>query len=258
MFFILLAVFLNTQCICKKKNSDEWIQLFNGKDLSGWIVKIAGYELHENYGNTFRVEDGLLKVRYDQYDDFDNRFAHLFYENVFSHYILRMEYRFTGEQCPGGPKWAYRNSGIMIHGQSAETMEKEQKFPVSIEVQLLGGDGTNPRPTANVCTPGTNVVLNGELILDHCINSSSGTLHGDQWVNIEVEVNGGDIIRHKVNGVVVLEYENPQLDERDPYFSRLLPDDSDLILRKGSISIQGESHPCDFRKIEILVLSCNR
>ena len=250
----ILVFLLFTSCNIGKRDAGKWIQLFNGENLDGWDVKITGYELNENFGNTFRVEDGLLKVRYDQYDDFANRFGHLFYKEDFSHYIIRVEYRFVGEQCPGGPGGAFRNSGIMIHGQSAESMEKDQRFPVSIEVQLLGGDGTNPRPTANLCTPGTNVVLDGKLHLDHCTNSTSETFHGDQWVTVEAEVHGGEVIRHKVNGVTVLEYEKPQLDDRDPLFSKLLPENGDIILHKGSISLQGESHPCDFRKVELLVL----
>jgi hypothetical protein len=254
LVLLLCFVIILSACAGHNSGSNEWIQLFNGKDLSGWDIKIRGYELNENFGNTFRVEDGLLKVRYDQYEKFENRFAHLFHKEEFSHYIIRVEYRFVGEQCPGGPGWAFRNSGIMVHGQSAESMEKDQDFPVSIEVQLLGGDGKNPRPTANLCTPGTNVVYKGQLHLDHCTNSTSDTYHGDQWVTVEVEVRGGDVIRHKIDGVVVLEYEKPQLDERDKYFSKFLPADGDIILRKGSISLQGESHPCDFRKVELLVL----
>lgn len=251
IIFIAFVTSVNAQ---KNSKDGEWIQLFNGKNLDGWNIKIKGYDLNENYGNTFRVEDGLMKVRYDQYKDFDSRFGHIFYKDEFSHYIMRVEYRFVGEQCPGGESWAYRNSGIMIHGQPAETMEKDQDFPVSIEVQLLGGDGTNPRPTANLCTPGTNVVLDGELYLEHCINSGSKTYHGDQWVTVEVEVNGGEVIRHKVNDKLVLEYEKPQLDERDQYYEKLLPANGDKILHKGTISLQSESHPIDFRKVELMVL----
>ena len=251
-FFLVFLLF--TSCNIGKKDTGKWIQLFNGENLDGWDVKINGYELNENFGNTFRVEDGLLKVRYDKYDDFGNRFGHLFYKEDFSHYIIRVEYRFVGDQCPGGPGWAFRNSGIMIHGQSAESMAKDQRFPVSVEVQLLGGDGTNARQTANLCTPGTNVVLNGKLLLEHCTNSTSETFHGDQWVSVEVEVHGGEVITHRVNGIEVLQYEKPQLDDRDPDFTKLLPESGDIILRKGSISLQGESHPCDFRKVEILVL----
>jgi len=133
-------------------------------------------------------------------------------------------------------------------------MEPDQNFPVSIEVQLLGGDGKNKRTTMNLCTPGTNVVMNGELIEQHCINSDSQTFHGDQWVTAEVEVRGGEIIRHFVEGEEVMSYEKPQLDPREPYYNKLLPEDGNKIISKGTISLQAETHPIDFRKIELLVL----
>src|SRR5688572_30196469 len=161
---------------------ESWRPLFNGKDLTGWTPKIAGHELGDNFANTFRVEDGLLKVRYDGYTDFGGRFGHLFHAQELAHYRLRVEYRFLGEQVAGGPGWAWRNSGVMLHGQRPETMTREQGFPVSIEVQFLGGDGTNARSTANLCTPGTTVTMGGERNERHCTDSSSATYAGDEWV----------------------------------------------------------------------------
>ncbi len=234
-------------------HSGKWIQLFNGKDLTGWNVKIAGHELGDNYSNTFRVEDGLLEVCYDGYEKFGGKFGHLFYEKPFSNYRLRVEYRFVGEQVSGGPGWAFRNSGIMIHGQSPESMRKKQSFPVSIEVQLLGGRGTGKRPTANLCTPGTHVVIDGKLIKRHVINSSAKTYHGDQWVIVEVEVRG-NTIKHIVEGKTVLTYTDPQLDERDRDAKRLLAAGQTQQLRSGTISLQSESHPVQFRKVELLKL----
>ena len=232
---------------------NEWIQLFNGKDLSGWTPKIKGYPAGENFGNTFRVEDGVMKVSYDQYDKFDNRYGHLFYKETFSNYIIRVEYRFVGEQCDGGQGWALRNSGIMVHGQSPESMSVDQDFPVSIEVQLLGGNGVDERTTCNLCTPGTNVVMDDKLILEHCTISGSQTYHGDQWVTAEVEVHGNEIIKHFINGDLVLEYTQPQLDERDADAKKLIVD-GELMLCKGTISLQSESHPVEFRKVEIKIL----
>ncbi len=229
----------------------QWIQLFNGHDLAGWKVKLAGHELGDNYGNTFRVEDGVLKVSYDQYETFGNRFGHIFYERPFSNYVIRVEYRFVGEQCPDGESWAYRNSGIMVHGQSPESMRVEQKFPVSIEIQLLGGDGAIERQTANLCTPGTHVVLNGELWTQHCLYSNSKTYHGDQWVTVEAEVRGNRLIRHIVQGDTVMEYSGPQLDDSDEDARRLLEGGQAPMLEGGSISLQAESHPIEFRKVEL-------
>jgi len=250
------VVILLMMSSCRQKNAEnKWIQLFNGKDLTGWTPKITGYEAGDNFGNTFRVEDGLLKVRYDQYDQFDGRFGHLFYQDELSHYKLRVEYRFVGDQCPGGAGWAYRNSGIMVHGQRPETMTLDQDFPTSVEVQLLGSDSLVERTNMNVCTPGTNIVMNGELILDHCINSSSGFFFGDEWVTAELEVRGNEVLYHVVNGDTVLQYNQPQLDERDASFARLIDvNKGNKMLHKGTISLQSESHPIDFRKVELLVL----
>lgn len=229
------------------------MSLFNGKDLKGWTPKIRGHESGDNFGNTFRVENGVLKVVYDQYPRFNDQFGHLFFECKYSHYRLRIEYRFVGNQCPGGPGWAIRNSGVMIHCQSPDTMRKEQDFPVSIEVQFLGGNGKDKRPTGNVCTPGTNIVMKDTLITEHCIDSRSKTFHGDEWVTAEVEVHGDKLIKHKIDGETVLEYEQPQLDDRDPDARRLIRN-GDKALREGYISLQSESHPIEFRKVEILPL----
>ena len=231
----------------------SWIQLFNGKNLEGWTPKIRGHQLGENYGNTFRVEDGLLKVAYDQYDHFDRTFGHLFYKQKFSHYRIRVEYRFVGSQVPGGPTWAIRNSGIMLHCQPPKTMSKDQDFPVSIEVQLLGGNGTAERPTANLCTPGTNVVMDGQLFTPHCTKSRSRTYHGDQWVTVEVEVRGDKTIKHVIDGKVVLSYEQPQLDPTDKDAQKRIVAGKKL-LSEGYISLQSESHPVEFRKVELLPL----
>lgn len=263
--FVLVSsiVFLLMLSACNSKTSkqkpaeksvSEWMPLFNGKDLNNWQVKFKGEELGVNYNNTFRVEDGMLRVAYDNWDEWNGKFGHLFYKDEFSHYKLRVEYRFTGQQAKGGPEWAYRNNGLMLHGQSAESMALDQDFPTSIEVQLLGGNGSDPRPNLNVCTPGTNIVMNGELITQHCTSSNSKTFAGDQWVTVEVEVHGGDVIRHLINGEEVLSYEKPQLDPNDEYAKQLIPESGDLILTKGTISIQAESAPTDFRKIELMVL----
>jgi len=235
-------------------DDEEWIQLFDGKSLKGWHPKITGYELDDNFGNTFRVENGVMKVSYDAYDTFDNRFGHIFYEKPFSYYRIAVEYRFVGEQAPGGPDWAYRNSGIMIHGQSPESMLKDQDFPISIEVQLLGGHPTGDRPNANLCTPGTNVVIDGKLITQHCVTSSSKTFRGDQWVRVEAVVLGNEEIRHLVNGETVLVYQRPQIgggnvSNYDPSVKK----DGEM-LSGGSISLQSESHPIEFRKVELLPL----
>ncbi len=251
----LVVAFLTSATVADDKAPKEkWRQLFNGKNLDGWKVKITGHDLGDNFGNTFRVVDGLLTVGYDGYEKFDGQFGHLFFEEEFSHYILRAEYRFVGKQVPGGPGWAVRNSGLMLHGQTPESMTKDQKFPVSIEVQLLGGGGTGKRTTANLCTPGTNVVMDDKLVTRHCISSKSETYHGEQWVTVEVEVRGNEVIKHIINGKTVLEYKKPQLDPRDADAKKLIEKTKEKMLSGGTISLQSESHPVQFRKVEIRIL----
>ena len=253
---LLLLLIMMVLSPAQKNDPDrkEWRQLFNGRDLQGWDVKIRGSEVNDNFGNTFRVENGVLKVGYDKYDKFDERFGHLFFREKFSHYVVAVEYRFVGEQCPGGPSWATRNSGIMLHSQSAQSMGKDQDFPISIEVQLLGGLGKGPRTTANLCTPGTNVEMDGKLFTPHCLNSKSRTYDGDQWVRVEVEVLGAERIRHLIDGQVVLSYERPQIgggnvSGHDPQVKV-----DGKLLGEGYVSLQSESHPVEFRKVELLEL----
>ena len=185
---------------------------------------------------------------------FDDRFGHIFYKEKFSHYRIRLEYRFVRDQILGGPGWASRNSGIMLHCQDPKTMRVEQDFPVSIEVQLLGGGATGRRTTANLCTPGTNVVMDGKLQTRHCFSSKSKTYRGDQWVKVEVEVRGGEVIEHFVNGESVMRYTKAQYDPRDADAKQLIKK-GQLELTEGYISLQSESHPVEFRKIEVQQLA---
>ncbi len=232
---------------------EKWVSLFNGKNLDGWTPKFSGHEFGVNYNDTFRVENGVLKVSYDRYETFGNKFGHIFWKQKYSAYRLRIEYRFVGPQVKDGPAWGRRNSGVMIHCQAPETMRKDQDFPVSIEVQFLGADGDEVRPTGNLCTPGTNVVMNGKLHTEHCTNSTSKSYPGEQWVTAEVEVHGAGVVRHFVNGEKVIEYSEPQLDEADGDGKALIKGSNKLI-REGYISLQAESHPLEFRKVEILSL----
>ncbi|GAA5222355.1 DUF1080 domain-containing protein [Membranihabitans marinus] len=232
----------------------EWQQLFNGKDLTGWTPKISGHELGDNNGETFSVVDGCITVNYDNYENFDQQFGHLFYEKPFSAYFLAVEYRFIGEQIHDGPGWAYRNSGAMLHGQDPKTMTLEQDFPISIEGQILGGNGQDDRTTSNLCTPGTNVVMKGELFTPHCVNSSSKTYHGDQWVRASFLVLKDSLIQHIIEGDIVLEYTSPQMGGGNvaPVMEGVMQEGK--LLTGGSISLQSESHPIQFRKVEIVDL----
>ncbi len=233
---------------------ESWVSLFNGKNLNGWDMKIAGFELDDNYNNTFVVEDGLLRVKYDEYDSFNNEFGHLFHRTPYSYYRLKVEYRFIGKQVAGGPGWAYRNNGMMLHAQSAQSMGIDQDFPISIEAQLLGGTKPKERSTSNLCTPGTHVNIDGELVTEHCINSSSKTYYGDQWVIAEFVILGDSIIHHIMGQDTVLTYTNPIVGGGEANNTKEGVKVDGSILSEGYITIQAESHPTDFRQIEILDL----
>ena len=234
----------------------QWIPLFNGENLDGWTMKVNGHELGENPLDTAHVENRTIKMRYQDYERFDDRFGHLFYQHPFENYRLRLKYRFTGEQVPGGPGWAWRNSGVMLHCQDPKTMRQDQPFPVCIEFQFLGGDGTNERATGNVCTPGTHIEVDNQLTNAHIIESKAETYHGDQWVSMEVEVLGSQRIRHYINGNLVHEYQNPILDANDADAKQMIDKaEGQSKLGSGYISLQAESHPVEFRDIELMRLN---
>lgn len=241
-----------TSCTAQKSG---WVKLFNGKDLKDWDIKITGHALNDNNGNTFRVQNGNLAVSYENYEAFNEQYGHIFHKKKFSAYLLVMEYRFVGDQVKGGPGWATRNSGAMVHSQSAASMGKDQDFPVSIEVQLLGGLGRGKRTTANLCTPGTNVVMDDKLITAHCVDSKSETYDGDRWVRAEVLVLGDSVVKHIVEGDTVLTYYKPQIgggnvSNADPKIKQ-----DGKLLSEGYIALQSESHPVEYRKVELFDLA---
>jgi hypothetical protein len=243
---------------CQKAEQEvqiKWQELFNGKDIQDWQIKIRNHPLNENYANTFRVEDGNLSVRYDGYENFGNQYGHIFYKEPFSYYLLQVEYRFIGEQAPGGEGWAYRNSGAMLHSQNPESMLQDQDFPISIEGQFLGGNGTDERSTCNLCTPGTNVVMGDTLFTPHCINSSSISFHGDQWLQANFLVLGAEEVHHLVGMDTVLSYYQPQIGGGmvSPVDSLVKIDGKQL--ESGYIALQSESHPIDFRRVALIDLS---
>lgn len=222
--------------------------IFNGKDLAGWTPKISKYPVGENFADTFKVKDGKIVVSYENYgDEFDERYGHLFYNTELKHFILRVDYRFVGSQCPGGAGWAYKNSGIMYIGQTPQSMTLNQLFPVSAEFQFLGADAGQTRGTGNVCSPGTHLLKDGKLITQHVTEVNGPTIEGEAWVTAELEVNGKEII-HRINGKEVYRYEQVQYDPTDADAKPLLPKNK-LAIEKGTISLQSESHPVEFRNI---------
>ena len=252
-----LATLAFTSALASVDNTppkDSWVSLFNGKDLDGWTVKVAKHPLGVNYADTFRVEDGVIKVAYDKYGKFDEQFAHLYSNLPYSNYILRLEYRFTGTPVADSPPWAKFNSGVMIHSQSPLTMTVDQLWPASMEVQFLSVGTAAGKQTGNACTPGTNLEINGKLTTAHIIEATGKLSPLDEWVSVEVEVHGNAEVIHRINGVEVLRYQPPQLDPTELSAQRLLALGAPLQLSQGHIALQAESQPVWFRNIRLRVL----
>jgi Domain of Unknown Function (DUF1080) len=264
---LILLLLSNLTFAQKKANTKDWTPIFNGKDLSGWDIKISGQPINDNYKNTFRVEDGMMRVIYDQYQNFDEKYGHIYYKKPYSYYIVRFKYRFQGNQTPGGAIWNNRNSGIMVHSQSAQSLTFNQTFPMSLEMQLLGGLGKGERHTGNLCSPGTQAYMQGSLRPAHCIDSDSKTYDGDQWVDAEAIVLGDSVVHHVINGDTVLTYNKTQIgggfvDEKQGWGIAKMDDAAieawkkkdGTALKTGYIALQAESHPIDFKTIEVLNL----
>ncbi len=259
MFHLIRLVsvgFISSLATLAQAEESKWVSLFNGKDLSGWTIKIAKRPLGENFADTFRVEDGILKVSYAGYDKFDQQYGHLFTNLAYSHYILRMEYRFTGTMMADAPNYVNLNSGVMLHAQPPQSMRFDQGFPASLEMQFLADEGKGARSTGNLCTPGTHVEMGGLLVTKHIVKSSAPTFPADEWVRAEVEVRGNEEIIHRINGIEVLRYQRPQLDptNNNAPATDQIEAGGNLMLSYGHIALQAEGQPVWFRKIELMPL----
>ncbi|MBI1340775.1 DUF1080 domain-containing protein [bacterium] len=235
-----------------------WVSLFDGRTLDGWTPKIRGRPAGDNFLNTFVAADGVMRVSYADYPTFDNRFGHIFYKTPFSAFRLRLDYRFYAPPLEDTPNWARANSGVMFHSESAQSMGVEQAFPVSIEAQLLGPDEGQVRFNGNVCTPGTNIVMNGQLITQHCTNAKVAPPPNGEWVRFELEVSPEGVVTHRQNGVDVLTYSDPQYDPKPDSLGDatklIAAAGGELKLTGGYIALQSEGPPIEFRNIEIMEL----
>ncbi len=242
---VLLLFFSMILPVQADAQQEDWITIFNGKDLTGWIPKVTGYKLGENPFDTFRVVDGLLTVSYDKYPDgkFQGQFGHLFYKTPLSSYKLRLEFRFTGKQLKGGPGWAKMNSGIMLHCLDPETMKLDTKFPTSFEYQFLGRveGAKKPRVCGSLFLPGgRNVTYEGKDTKKRIL-SRVEALPLNEWVKAEAIVSPDGTVRHMVNGKLAIEYSNLRRKDGSP-------------VKEGYISLQSETHPVQFRNIKLFKL----
>jgi hypothetical protein len=258
IFTVLASMYLflnnGSSCFCQRKS--DWQALFNGKDLNGWTPKMQHSECGENYENTFRVKNKTIQVRYNQYTQgFGERYGHLYTDRAYSYYILKLKYKVTGKWLSDAPWYTEGNSGVMYHSQAPWTMNVEQDWPRSIEMQFLANkaDGSK-RTTGNMCSPGTHITYKGKLDERHCIDSNGASLPKDQWVEATLTVLGDSLITHSINGKEVFQYSKPT--QGGPLvnnYEKLYYQEGALI-NKGHIALQSEGQEMDFKDIKILNL----
>jgi len=249
---LVAGLMLAASAPTRAASEEPWRPIFDGRTLAGWTPKIAGHPLGDNYRDTFIVRDGAIRVSYAGYDKFANQFGHLFYKAPFKAYRLRLSYRVLEPSLPDTPAWAHSNSGVMFYGQAPETMTLNQQFPVSVEFQILGQDGEGARPTGSVCTPGTNVVIDGATAKAHCTVSTGPTIPNGTWTRLELEVHPDGEVIQRINGADVMHYRQVELDPRDPDAQPLIAKRGGaLALTDGYVSLQSEGHPIEFKDIEV-------
>lgn len=228
-----------------KVPASDWIRIFNGKDLEGWVKKIRTHPVGEDPYNTWYVKDSLLWVDYSKYTaPFNYRFGHMAYEKrKFSYFLLRAVYQFWGSQPPTAPSEGKQNNGLMFHSESMSAMARDAQFPASAEVQLLGENNNQNTEgtTANFCCVGATMVVNGNRI-DGCWKAAPRNIKGLPWVKVEVLILADSVGKHMVEGDTVMRY------------TKILAKRDGKPLREGYIAIQAESAPTYFKTLEVLDL----
>jgi hypothetical protein len=247
-----------------------WVQLFNGKDLDDWVPKFEHQTLGVNQNNTFQAKNGMLDVILDQpYSK--TGFGHLFYKKrPFSYYLLRLQFRFLSNTSafntgasgdPGG--WTTQNNGAMLHSQAPATMTKDQKFPNSIEFQLIGplGKVNNPPRNANVCVPGT--------LISYPLEKGSDYYDGNGHHCTDAKYHSLDYNKTLNNGTWIYSMGKVLADSEMVFYVRSRPDtawdsvmgfskiraaSSKAPLKEGYITIQAEGTSTEFKTIELLDL----
>jgi hypothetical protein len=250
LLFVLSTIMILACSTSKKSTVGKWTPLFNGKNLDGWTIKISGQPIGVNHLNTFVVEDGILKIKYDNYKTFDNQFGGLYTKKAYTNYRFKAEYRFVGETTPGAPSWGYRDSGVQFHCQDPASLDLKQNFPICLEYNLHGGNGKDDRPVGEICLTGTLVDIQGKPSKGCNPALIKRTIHGDQWATLEIDVQG-DHIKQYINGEEIIAYDNPRFDPNHEKGKTFIKNGV-ANLNSGFISLQSNSHPIQFRKIEIM------
>ncbi|MCA1902435.1 MAG: DUF1080 domain-containing protein, partial [Candidatus Hydrogenedens sp.] len=96
------------------KTKDDWISLFDGKSLQGWVQFLP--DPNADPAKTWMIKDGVIFCTGEPA-------GYIRTDKKFSNYQLQLEWRWVG--TPG-------NSGVLLHVQ-----DKDEVWPKSIEAQLM-------------------------------------------------------------------------------------------------------------------------
>jgi hypothetical protein len=198
--------------ILASRDADGFVELVNGRDLSGWQGAVDSYE----------IRDGAIVCKPGQGGDLLSREA---YDDV----VIRTEFRLPEAG----------NNGIALRtplgGHSARD---------GLEIQVLDSDGYNARQAA-AGKPGlAPYQFHGSLY--HCVGAKHGYLRpAGEWNFQEVTVDGQKI-RVVLNGTRILDVDLDALDR-----SLIEHPPAGLDRRSGHVGLAGHSDPVAFRSFRV-------
>ena len=101
-----------------------------------------------------------------------------------------------------------------------------------------------------MCSPGTDVDIDGKIAPEHCMRSSSKIYPINEWVSIEIVVHSDSIVHHIIEKDTIMTYTNIRY-SNDRFSTENFKDLVGKPLEEGYIALQSEGHPVMFRNIMI-------
>ena len=220
MLLRLLCLFMFTPILLAQTN--DAIELFNGKDLSGWVIE--GPTEFDNKGNKEPIwvaDNGMITCRVNN----RKSYGFLRYDNKqFSDFVFSLEYRLSEKELP---KQSPCNSGIGI--RTGVYDPKKSDSPPSragYEIQLLDDAMKNPDKHST-----------GSLYR-YIAPSVKAVKPAPEWNKIEIECKGARI-KVTLNGEKIIDVDQTAVEEikNKPL--------------KGYVCVQNHGGKVDFRNLRV-------
>jgi len=262
---LFLLILLNTSCLNRSPNKDDWQSLFNGRDLTGWETYLGPeYDTMLNRRDTVPIGlnndpsevfsvvdlDGEKVIRISGKD-----FGGISTTGEFENYHLQLQFRW-GELQWAPRKKAKKDSGLMYHAVGPHGADGGN-WMRSHEFQIQQGDCGDYWACAGavfdtragkikdgifVYNPDSalltfsNVSNNGR----RCIKAQDAEKPAGEWNTVDLYCFGDSSI-HMMNGVLLMTLQN----------SRQIENGNEIPLLKGKIQIQSEGAEIFYRNIRI-------